>query len=122
MRLLATQFAIGIPLGGALSHEGVSSRDTSIDPTPPIGGIWPNSQLRYKLRSRAPGILRAETIWGDAARQAQLGCLSPPLPIDLGNSVATYERESVNIALRFGAGQADKLRAFVDLKHNEADL
>ena len=37
-------------------------------------------------------------------------------------SAAAYARGAVNIAFRCGVGQADKLRSFGDLKHNEVNL
>ena len=73
---------------------------------PHLGAV-PNSQLRYKLRSKASGFLNAEALRGDANKQVKLGWMEPPLPIDLEGSVDNYVEGAVNIAFlpfRRGAG------------------
>ena len=116
------QFTHGFPLVGNLSQEGISPRDLSLKQAPPVAGIWGHSQRRFETRSRASGILHSEALWKEALGQVDPGWLAPPLPIDIDGSVATYTHGSVNIAFRFGVGQADKLRACDDLKHNEVSL
>ena len=54
--------------------------------------------------------------------QVKLGWLGEPLPIDLKGDVATYDRGAANIAFRFGADQAAKLRAGDDIRQNAANL
>ena len=63
---------------GGLFQEGAYHRDTSLNPAPPIVGIWPNSQRRCDTRSMASGLLHAETLRGEAMRQVKLGWLAPP--------------------------------------------
>ena len=91
------QFAFVFHALGDLPQEGVFHRDTSVSPDPP-SRVWPNSQLRYMLRSKAPGFLNAEALRGDANQQVKLGWMEPPLPIDLEGSVDNYEEGAVNIA------------------------
>ena len=54
--------------------------------------------------------------------QVKLGWLGAPIPIDATGKVATFEKDRANIAFRFGVGQAGKLRACDDLKHNRVNL
>ena len=93
-----------------------------IPKAPPIDGIWSNSRMRFETRSRASGFLHSDVLWKEALGQAERGWLAPPVPIDLDGSVATYAHVSVNIAFRFGVGQADKIRACGDLKHNVVNI
>ena len=115
------QFAYGSPLVGDLSHDGVYPRDTSLIPSH-IEGIRPNSQSRFRLRTRTSGVPRADALFCEANKQVTLGWLSPPLPIDLGGSGSTFAKGSVNVAFRCGFDQADKLRACDDINHNEVNL
>ena len=117
-----SQFAFGFPLVCNLSQEGVYPRDPSLNPAPPIDGIWAASKQRYMTRSKASGFLNAETLWKEAMEQVDKGRLAPPLPISPDGKGATYDYGPVNIAYRFGVDQADKRRACHDLKHNEVNL
>ena len=117
-----SQFTFGFPLVGDLSQEGVYPMGPSLAPAPPLGGIWTSSKQRFQTRPRESGFLNAETLWNEAMGQVKKGWLAEPLPISPNGTVATYDNGPVNIAFRFGAEQADKLRACDDLKHNDVNL
>ena len=116
------QFTFGFPIIGDLSQEGVYPRDTSCKPALPIQDIWLGSQERFALRAKSSGYLHSQALWDEALEQVKLGWLDAPVPIDTSGNVATFEKDRVNIAFRFGVDQADKLRACDDLKHNHVNL
>ena len=87
-----------------------------------MGLIRARASGRFSTRSKHSGCLHSRELWGDAFKQVKLGWLGAPLPIDIAGNVLTYAHGSNNIAFRFGAGHADELRAFGDLKNNHVNL
>ena len=118
----AEQFTYGFPLVGDLSQDGVYPRDTSLKPSPDPVHIWERSQERLSLRAKTSGAIHANELWNEAMGQIKLGWLDNPLRIDHAGNVATYEKGTTIVEFRFGADQADKLRAFDDLRRNTVNL
>lgn len=59
---------------------------------------------------------------GEAVQHVRKGWLAPPVPLHTDGRPAQWKLKQSNIAFRFGVEQADKLRAFDDLKHSLTNL
>ena len=97
-------------------------RDTSCTHAKPLRDIRGGSQARFKVRAPTPGHLHSQSLLGEAIGKVKLRWHGQPPPIDTDGNVATYGKGEVNSAFRSGVDQADKLRAFDDLRPNRVNL
>ena len=61
----------------------------------------------------------ASLMWPDALEQVEKGWLRQPVELAHSGQPDVFPRRGSNIAFRFGAEQAAKLRACDDLKHGQ---
>ena len=116
------QFATGFPIAGAPSQNGAYAPDvpknTAIDP-----GTLPHTDAtRFRERARMAGIKKAPPqLWGESTAQVKKGWLNSPVELEEGGRPKGFRTGKYNIAFRFGAEQAAKLRACDDLRRSLAN-
>ena len=79
------------------------------------------AEARFRERAAKSGWGNAEALWKEAAEQQPKGWLSAPVPLTASGRPIGQPKGGYNIVFRFGAEQADKLRACGDLKHGLAN-
>ena len=115
------QFAYGFPVVGDISQDGVYPRDTFLNPDPPSRGSGVTPKVALDNALELPAFFTLTPLGGGPINRS-LGWMAPPIPTDLGGSVATFAKGSVNISFRLGVDQAAKRRACDAIKHNEVNL
>ena len=114
------RFTSGPPLPGGPSRAGISPKGRS--PLLPIGGGWAHPRSRISTRPRVLGFLNADALWRNTTGQVDRGWMASPPLAGVEGDVATYHHGAINDAFCYCVGQAGKLQAFDDLKHNAAKL
>ena len=116
-RRWVTQFATGFPMTGCLSQSGVFPLDTAIpeafvDPKT----LFHTCKSRFLARSSQAVSKKAQCLWDEALGQVKRGWVTTPEPLSPEGRFIARPHEECNIAFRFGAQQAGKLRGCDDLR------
>ena len=115
------QFAVGFPIDGALSREGVFAPSRPSNTAMEPGKQFDTAAERFRERSAKSGRENATPLWGDAIGKVEKGWMFPPVALDSGGFPEGFKPDGYNVAFRFGVEQAAKLRACDDLKHSLAN-
>ena len=109
------QFALGLPITGIPSQKGVFAlkkpEETALRPAL----LFHADEARFRERAIMSGMKNASLLWSDAPDQVEMGRLRPLLELAPSGQPDDFPRRGFNIAFRFGAEQAAKLRACDDL-------
>ena len=118
------QFLFGFRLTGTFSQIHTFPLSEKACRKKPIGPsrIAASSAQRFQERAPRSGLKNAQLLWGEALLQVKSEWPAPPFPLSRESAPYTLLYPTLNIAFRFGAQQADKLRACDDLRYAMTNL
>ena len=89
-------------------------KNTAIDPD----GRFLTDAPRFRERAHKAGHKNAPQLWEEASAHVKKGWLNPPVELADDGCPKGFRTGQYNMAFRFGAEQADKLRACGDFRHS----
>ena len=67
------QFTYGFSIAGSISQEGLPPVGPGVSPSLPLSSVISDAAARFRTRSRSPGYLLQDSLWGEAADQVSKG-------------------------------------------------
>ena len=118
------QFLFVFKLTGALSQRYTFPPCEKDSRNTPIGAprVASENAKRFHERSAKSGFKHVQLIWKETMAQQRHGWLSGAFPLSSIAQHFTFVGAKLNVASRFGAQQAEKLRACDDLRHSMTHL
>ena len=118
------QIIFGFKLTGTFSQKHTFPTSDKLRGKRPLDlrRIARSNDRRFRGRASKAGFKNADQLWRAAEELRRKGWLSSPIPLATPHQPFTLVGPDLNIAVRFGVEQADKLRACDDIRYSVVNL